>query len=323
MTLLLDAAVFDDLEGQVDIVPYQFRFEPLFEAMVALGDDIASSDVRFVTGVNCLHRLLLFLSGKRNKKFRIDVEIIGKNVFLSRWEKDRATLARATFSSGNGKGFEQACTAKHNAERGISTFHRIVSYQLGGLSFLVQHEVDACGGNCAKVAMEHDTVPEPESREEYPWSLNLEQRMKTDGPGTLRVTKSGARHTSSCLVEIKSRAHNNTDLDDVLGQLWLSRSHNLLLGRHVKGEFPSDSVKEENMTVQIEQWQRDNDQAIAGLIKLLRKVQEILVDARDVEGHSRYAIVHKGGIDKTQLQLYRRQGGQDMIPTHLWSLINS
>nr|POE79745.1 hypothetical protein CFP56_07810 [Quercus suber] len=304
--------------------PYPFRFEPLFEAMRAVGEDTEFLSTSIVTGLNCLHRLLQCTSGRPTRKFRVDVEVVGRTIFMSRWEQNLSTLAHMSWTRGHGRGFEQACTETQEAGKDLSSFHRLVSYKLAGIDLLVQHEVDACRCTCKGTAWECD-YSEPltssvQPAEQAPPNRNVPTPIEAS---TLRVIKAGTKHSTNCFVEIKSRASGNTDLDDILGQLWLSRCHNLVLGYHQRGTFSPNDVKEEDMTLQLQQWQQDHADSISSLVKVLRQLKTIITDAQNSDMSSKFALLYSPGKDRNGLCLYSRLNGQEMLPKDLRSVLEA
>nr|POE66129.1 hypothetical protein CFP56_54391 [Quercus suber] len=328
MILREDAVVhYEDESPQPPCVPYPYRFEPAFAAMAASGQDMDFLSTSVITGLNCLYRLLKYASGTATEKFRIDVQVIGKSIFMSRWEQDLSSIAKMSLTRGYGKGFELACTERQETGKDLSSFHRLVSYKLADLDLLVQHEVDACRCDCATTVSEHNYDACTKSRLRI-----LEPAQPASGQGTtpvstnsdpLRIVKSGTKHDTSCLVELKSRALGNTSMDDVFGKLWLSRCHQLLLGYHQRGRFSSENVTLEDLTLKLQQWQQANVGPISNLVKLIRQLRSVVVAAQESGAPSRYALLHMPNSDKQGLYLYKCLDGQEMLPSHLWDILTT
>ena len=65
-------------------------------------------DFDIVTDRNCLRKLLRFVSAHADRSFRIDVQMQGNVMFLSRWEAELKQIVLRNENYGYGHGFERA-----------------------------------------------------------------------------------------------------------------------------------------------------------------------------------------------------------------------
>ena len=115
---------------------------PLAPAVKATLDAIGSKPVNtdiFACGATLGH-LLRFTRGA-DKAFRLNVQVVGKTMFLIRKENDPKEVIEGV--RGFGHSFPDAYTSWPSEVKGSETHQRIVQYQLGGLQFLVRFECDS------------------------------------------------------------------------------------------------------------------------------------------------------------------------------------
>ncbi|TCD66859.1 hypothetical protein EIP91_000813 [Steccherinum ochraceum] len=137
----------------VDQHGYRIEKTPLlslFRAVDALASDGQVAHLEwpmfdFVTDRNNLRKLMRWLNGADDaeiKDFRIDLQLGGKRtVLMNRWEKRfKEDMSGLTF----GFNFEKATTKLVQGCEGSTGHHRIVRYDMDGMSFVVRFAVDAC-----------------------------------------------------------------------------------------------------------------------------------------------------------------------------------
>lgn len=129
----------------------------------------------------------------------------------------------------------------------------------------------------------------------------------------LAIVDIGTKHSSACLVEIKSRDKKNTRMDDIMVQMWLSGLHRLYLGRHLRGIFASTGAYQEDVTSDLAVWQSQNENEIATFVGLLKLIKQTVYQVASDGGSVRYALVFQQRRPGNRLELWRREGGQDFL----------
>ncbi|KAM0714501.1 hypothetical protein Q7P37_009795 [Cladosporium fusiforme] len=270
-------------ETETTMDPYTFRLEALVQACMRTSPRMSFKGVDIICGVNNLRKIFDFARGKQKDPFRIDVEICSEVLMMTRWDEDSKNLAQTSLCRGYGRGFEEACTTQEEQDVKSTSHHRIFSYSLGGLSLLVQSEVDACDCRCfAQDSWEFRirsslprVCPAVSAKATLP-QTDLPHQMHLPDSSTLplAVVDVGMKHSSECLVEIKSRDKKNTRMDDIMVQMWFSGLHRLYLGRHLRGTFVSTHAYQKDVTSDLAMWQRQNENEIAIFVGLLKHVKQ-------------------------------------------------
>lgn len=317
LTLRPDAIVFNKGSGGGTATdPYRFRLEAPLQACLQQHPLISFGHIDVICGLNNLRKLFDFASGKRGNAFRIDIETCGEVLIMTRWESDPKNLTQTSLCRGYGRGFEEACTTQGNLEVDSTSHHRVISYSLGRLNILLQHEVDACDCQCLEQDGKDNTSPTPQHQAWNAAPARLPPSMVDSSDSSampLVVVDHGTRHSSACLVEIKSRDKKNARKDDIMVQMWLSGCHRLFLGRHLRGRFVSTDVYQEDITSDIGNWQADHENEISDFVRLLELIRQTVCEAASKAGSGRYALICARGRAEKQLELWRREGGQDML----------
>ncbi|KZT00308.1 uncharacterized protein LAESUDRAFT_739677 [Laetiporus sulphureus 93-53] len=228
---------------------------PLFHA----GDSIDWRSVNFVTDHNGLHGSA--------KEFRIDTQLARtRTVLLNRWEKHMGHLQRMTY----GFSFERASTDKvKGCERGTS-HHRIIKYDLDGLTLVVRFEVNAF------IA----ALPSPGvvSSSSNIGSLSDMLSGLNVATVTCDLMVDGAASTAELdVIRTGSENAEKYDWRDAYPQLYLSQICNHYLAVHNRGEFETIT----KCTVDDAEMKHFDISAQNGFKKLchiLETVQELVVE---------------------------------------------
>lgn len=306
-----------DHEDHSSLEPYRFRFEPLVRACRRLRPDFDIQSTAILTGLNNLRQIFKFASGTDRRPFRIDLQMLGTTLMMTRWEKDPSTMTQTSLCRGYGRGFERVCTKLEERIPKPTSHHRIVSYTLGSLSFVVQFEADLRSCDCRDQVRESGALESRDELEQANWSQSLicrnPDRASPSEP-RLEVTDSGIPHTLECLVEIKSRDHKNRTTDDIMAQLWLSGCRKLYLARHVRGRFDTGGVEHVDVAQELISWQDKHEDHIAAFLSILRQVRDAIWSRQATHAAERYALVLQYEDDQKVLKLWLRDGGQEMLP---------
>ncbi|PPJ69981.1 hypothetical protein CSC85_12150, partial [Staphylococcus aureus] len=158
--------------------------------------------------------------------------------FLNRKERNiRETILGSL--GGFGHNFEKASTKALPGLENSVAHHRVIAYGLGGLKCAVCFEADAYfdddddDDDDDKGQQQSD--PELSSISDGLISsmlggLSLQEKGEKEN-GSIRVSNRGYPIPSSSIAEIKSRG-KSLKIQDVMPQLWFSRTPHLLCGYH-------------------------------------------------------------------------------------------
>jgi hypothetical protein len=118
--------------------------EPLFRALYLTDPSYDIAKIDIVTDRNNMRKLLSYVNPHTSRNglepFTILVEVKNNTAILCRTETKTVELVQPNEHRGFGHEFEKAYTTCVIPES--IGHHRIISYQLGGLNFVVRHETD-------------------------------------------------------------------------------------------------------------------------------------------------------------------------------------
>jgi hypothetical protein len=169
---------------------------------------------------------------------------------------------------GFGHEFEKKYTKVLDGSTG---HHRIVNYRFGILKCLVRYETD---GYVAETAPSPVTANPQQTSDSLALELGRLSISKTEAvtSSSMISIESGGREVESpSTLEIKTRTyHRPLDMSNVLPQLWISQTPNLVIGYHQKGIFKD--VQLQNMIPEIQDWENANQKALQSLQCLLKRI---------------------------------------------------
>lgn len=261
--------------------------DPLFSAIFAQNPGFKMDSVDVITDRNNIRKLVRFLDGSSSDSFQIQVEIVeGKRALFTRIDTESTTLVQGF--QGYGRNFEKACT---KSATGTSGYYRIVSFNFGGLRYVVRNETDAYIGH----ALERTAVQKHATTDSLSHSLERFQLVGSPPAPTytpkITVRREGIEVDCSSILEIKTRAASKSiDTDETTTQLWISQTPNLASGYYVNGLF--NDVKVRDMTQNIRDWEKSNQKLLCSLGHLLNQILQ------SVKGsESQVAVVrYEGGM---------------------------
>lgn len=255
--------------------------EPLFRSLYATKPsfDIRSMDI--VTDRNNIRKLLRFVgprSGPKLDTFTIGVEVVKNTAIFSRKEEKAYEIIGPREFRGFGHEFE-----KENTKRGINTstgHHRVITYQFGGLSFLLRSEtdgyVDEKIGEGSADSQEGEN--EPLSNMLGSLSLSSATRASSSTPNTSKLTlkEDGRVVPRESTLEIKTRvSHKPLEIKDIAPQLWLSQTPKLVRAYHTKGIFQT-APNIEDVTAQIKTWEAGNQHDLKKLAAVISEIVDVV-----------------------------------------------
>jgi hypothetical protein len=126
--------------------------EPLFRSLYIEQPSLDLDSIDVITDRNNVRKLLSFIDPSLTKvsleSFTIQVEMAAQTVIFCREETATYEVIKPGDFRGFGHEFEKAYTTSHI--KNSTSHHRIISYKLGGLHFLVCHETDGFIGDMTK-----------------------------------------------------------------------------------------------------------------------------------------------------------------------------
>ena len=291
--------------------------EPLFRALYIANPsfDIRSTDV--VTDRNNIRKLLSFINPvqmgrKTEEPFTINIEVAGNTAIFSRAETATVEFIGPGKHIGFGHEFEKAYTT--NQISGSTGHHRIVSYSLGDLNFIVRHETDGCVDAGAGTSSSRSAKSENDSLANLLGSLSLSRNTST--PDTtpqgskLTIRQEGKITPLESTLEIKTRsARNQLNIEEVIPQLWVSQTSKFVIAHHNNGFFPVPNVQD--VKSQIKKWEERNEKDLRKLAALINKIRDVVK-----EGGGKAVLRYVVEGDKLVIE---KDEGKKMLPKDLYS----
>jgi hypothetical protein len=273
-----------------------------------------------VTDRNNLRKILRVITQENFEPFRIDIELAGSTLLLSRWERDSEEYI--TEFRGFGHEFEKAFTTQRITARGqtSSGHHRIIQYKFGGLQMLVRFETDAHYSHLAcPPTTSNDEIDKLTSaiksvrlESEYP-NAALTDKTGT-GPATasdIRVILEGSDVSHKSLIEIKTRAkHRRIVMNDVAPQLFFAQVPHLIVAYHARGVFQTLETKDVTANGALDDFERDK---MVELKKVVNFLETIRKEVGKVKGRRGVLLCERGSFT-----LYERSTmGKHALPEDL------
>lgn len=283
--------------------------EPLFRAIYITNP---SFDIRFtdvVTDRNNIRKLLSFIdpSSTRNglEAFTINIEITKNTAIFCRDEAETLEYIGPQEFRGFGHEFEKAYTITQIS--GSSGHHRIISYCLGDLNFIVRHETDGY--------VDTDTETSSLKAKNHPrdglssmlGALSLSPASSPPGVtpigSKLIIKEEGQAISLESTLEIKTRvSHKPLEIQEVAPQLWVSQTPLLVRAYHQNGTFQRPVI--EDVAAVFKSWEERKQDDLRKLAAQIRKTINLVKEfggnavlKYDVEGDK--LVVHK--VERTEM----------------------
>ncbi|CRG88116.1 hypothetical protein PISL3812_05143 [Talaromyces islandicus] len=233
----------------------EYPLEPLFRALYMEHPSFDLESVDLITDRNNIRKLLSFVnpSISRNglEPFTIHVEVFKNTVIFCRAETETKKFVQPHEFIGYGHEFEKAFTTDKIG--GSTGHHRLVSYRFSNMKILVRYETD---GYIDKPKMGISGA-ESDALASMIQSLSIESASTASTSSKLRIKRAGEVVGSDSTLEIKTRvSHKPIDLEEVLPQLWVSQTPNLVRAYHKHGRFEPPEV--ENISSEIKKWEENH-----------------------------------------------------------------
>lgn len=257
----------------------KYPFEPVFQALSLMNPAHNFQDTDVVTNRNSLRKLLDFVAGQACDSFRIDLHMVNNTLFLNRRERNIRETIRGS-QGGFGHNFEKASTEALPGLEDSTAHHRVIAYELGGLKCAVCFEVDAHFDDDDD---DDDDDKEQQKPDPGPPSisdglissmlggLSLQEKGEKEN-GSIQVSNRGYPIPSSSIAEIKSRG-KSLKIQDVMPQLWFSRTPHLLCGYHKNGSFAK--IEAQDCKSMFLDWGSKHQSALRKMVGLLTKLRDL------------------------------------------------
>ncbi|KAL2838654.1 hypothetical protein BJX68DRAFT_259135 [Aspergillus pseudodeflectus] len=235
--------------------------EPLFRSLYLENPSYNIQTVDLITDRNNVRKLLSFVNPSLSKNglepFTIDVEVTKNTAIFCRAETETYTVIGPHEFRGYGHEFEKAFTTIQVPQS--TGHHRVISYKFGDLKSVVRYETDGYLG-------EHSGVQTQTVDSDHGNLLNKMETLslarstshsRRAPDSKLVIKEEGKQAPIQSTLEIKTRASRNPiRIHEVLLQLWVSQTPNLVRAYHNGGLFRPPEV--EDVTREITPVVRDN-----------------------------------------------------------------
>ncbi|KAL2048361.1 hypothetical protein N7G274_000272 [Stereocaulon virgatum] len=199
------------------------------------------------------------------------------------------------------------------AAQGSTSHHRIVTYEFGGMRFLVRYAVDAYLHGRAEALMRTEGIQIARLGPLVDWALSRGLSAAAPSstlPHTTPVTVITGGHNipHASTLELVTRAKNSKTpfrLQSKLSSLWISQTQNLVTAFHQnahtgRSKFYGaryDDVKVEDVGIMVNEWEGANQMTLRKLITCLKRLIEV---AKELKGA---CIVHHEGTGAGSLRI--------------------
>ncbi|KAH6656269.1 geranylgeranyl pyrophosphate synthetase [Truncatella angustata] len=250
--------------------------EPLFQALNTTmpSYDVFSADV--VTDRNNLRKLFEFAGRDKPahelEPFTMEVEVLGNTAFVSRVETSNSDTIQPDQFRGFGHEYGKAVTQIQ--VQGSTGHYRIISYNLGGLNFIIRHELQGFVDDDLISSVPDSLVKQTDQLPRKMDCLSIADRHSfASTPIPLTVQELGRNVPIEQTLAIKTRGlHRDLTINELAPQLWISQTPKLVRAYHEKGTFRP--THPEDISKQIKEWENNSQERLNIFITLIRKILE-------------------------------------------------
>ncbi|CZR61309.1 uncharacterized protein PAC_11205 [Phialocephala subalpina] len=251
-----------------------YPMEPAVRAVLAMQSqsELPSVDI---FGCGSTIGSLLRCARSESMPFRFDIDVIGNTVFMVR--RGESPTEMITDLQGYGQTFPETYTTWDADVRNSCSHQRIISYDFGGMQFLVRSETDG---------YIRTSTAEPTSSTESGDDVSIDTVLNTMGNDvrqsqegtTLEVRAQGTPIPQDQIFDIKTRAsYKQFDMEDILPRLWVNQTPNFLLAYHEFGLFNKPKVT--SVQCEVLKWQKDNSSLLARFHALIKRIMDVVRDS--------------------------------------------
>lgn len=256
--------------------------EPLFRALYATHPSFDINSVDIVTDRNNIRKLLTFINSGLTtngpEPFSIGVVTIGETTILCREEAATTRYIGPLEFKGFGHEFEKSYTTSQIQDS--TGHHRIISYQFGGLNFVVRYEADGYVAENSSLVL-----PDSKGTDQLINSLSalsLSPTKPTPGHtmdvpvnSKLAVEQQGRIVPHESILEIKTRTSSKPlTIQEIGPQLWISQTTKLVRAYHNRGTFPQPYL--EDFEAHIKKWEESNQCELRELSALIKEIIRVV-----------------------------------------------
>ncbi|KZO93594.1 hypothetical protein CALVIDRAFT_600565 [Calocera viscosa TUFC12733] len=259
----------------------KWPIEPLLQSVKQMVPSFDLSSVDIITSRNNLRKLLRFVLGTVVEDyFRIDAELVGEALVLMRWEA--AQVERASQFRGYGANFKERCAKPVRDDSPIN--HRTVTYNLGGLKFIVGCHVDGqvkAPPVEKKVTADVKTVKATDADDLSALFTGLSVK-KTDSveafkDSTLRYVKDGVLCPDSATLELHTRSGLRPfEYFEAYAQMHLTKTQWLVVARHNRGYFTMPAEKRSLDDPFFDEHKAKLQDALKRLVAVLKEMKKVV-----------------------------------------------
>ncbi|KAJ5111460.1 hypothetical protein N7532_001995 [Penicillium argentinense] len=303
--------------GLIYIAQNAFRLpesplEPLFRSLYTERPSYDIHEVDVITDRNNVRKLLSYINPNLSRNgpepFTIEIEVKDNTAIFCRAETETHTFIGPLDFRGYGHQFEKAFTTAQVS--GSTGHHRIISYNLGDLKLMLRYETDAYVEVASKLQPRSSGNEDILNMMENLSLSRSENYSRRATESKLAIQEKGKRIPIDLTLEIKTRVfHKPIDIQEVLPQLWVSQTPNLVRAYHKSGTFEPPEV--EDVTCDIHRWEQDHAHDIWSLVVLIKEIIRVV---RENDGNA--IIKYDGRSDS--LAVSKREGSR-MLPVDLYS----
>lgn len=262
----------------------KYPFQVVFQAMEVMKPDFKFDEIDVVVNRNSLRKLLDFCRGRCRDSFRLNLYTISNTLIVERCEQSTRQMIHGAGDAGYGHNFEEAVTRPPPGMSDIAGHHRVLRYDVGGLSCAVRFEVDASCNDSLGAETEQNAKSQTKSRCDASELVDALDGLQIQDSGheakrvessQVRVIARGSGIPHTMAAEIKSTVKRKP-LGLILPQLWFGRTPHLIRGYHLGGVFHNIQVT--NMESDLQKWEagEENQMALRKMARLLSQLREVV-----------------------------------------------
>ncbi|KAI9042484.1 geranylgeranyl pyrophosphate synthetase [Aspergillus affinis] len=188
----------------------------------------------------------------------------------------------------------------------------IISYRLGDLRLMLRYETD----RYVDVTSTVDVGVDPLSSMIESLSLHSTSKLPhmSSTRTALRIKKQGQTVPTESTLKIKTRVfHKQIDLQEVLPQLWVSQTPNLVRAYHRNGVFELPRVKD--VTPEIKKWDNEHQEDLMKLATIIKRIIKVVKESGEK------AVVKYNG-QHNELVVWKAEGRQ-LLPHDIYFKLNN
>ncbi|KAG0131922.1 hypothetical protein HOY82DRAFT_312735 [Tuber indicum] len=265
---------------------------PTLRAVSTCRPDINLNSINFITDRSNLVKLYKLISGhvpqayfgpdscKQEPELRIDVEVIGNSLLLSRWEPRSSQVLDDTQYQGFSDNFANMFTRYPDPAPGLGTdarsqgHHRVLAYVLGGHRFMVRYQADACAEAVEELRNMCGGDKSASGLEGSMSGMSISRNPTSPYDIPVRKTPNQI-HPHSSIIGIKCISSRKAiDLSRSLPQAFFSQTRQLFVGPHLSGKIKR--IQKFDLAAPLTDWERENESSVKKMVVMLEKIRKVV-----------------------------------------------